>query len=107
MDASFRSHENGQVREGKKGSTYPALKKLGARHFETTQSGFQLPEHAELNLTSAQSAELIAEHFSRISQEFEPLNTSLLPPNDFPTQCKVTEVDAYIDNKTLVCFILE
>ena len=70
-----------EVREGRKGSTYPALKKLGARHFETTHAGFQLPEHAELNLDSAQSAELIAEHFSRISQEFEPLNTSLLPPN--------------------------
>ena len=70
-----------EVREGRKGSTYPALKRLGARHFETTKSGFQLPEHAELNLSSAQSAELIAEHFSRISQEFEPLNTSLLPPN--------------------------
>ena len=70
-----------EVREGRRGSTYPALKRMGARHFETTQPGFQLPSHAELNLSSAQSAELIAEHFSKISQEFAPLNLTVLPPN--------------------------
>lgn len=29
------------------------------------------------------------------------------PDECFPAQCQVTHVDAYIDNKTLVCFILE
>ena len=42
---------------------------------------FQLPGHAELGLSSAQSAEVIAEHFSKISQEYAPLNVSKLPPN--------------------------
>ena len=45
------------------------------------QSVFQLPRHAEQNLSPAQSAELIAEHFSRISQEFSPLDIRNLPPN--------------------------
>ena len=54
---------------------------MGLRNFETTQSGFQLPSHSELNLISAQSAEIIAEHFSKISQEFSPLNVQDLPPN--------------------------
>ena len=53
-----------QVSEGQRGSTYPALKRLGLRPGEEIQSGFQLPMHAEQNLSSAQSAEVIAEHFS-------------------------------------------
>ena len=70
-----------EVTEGKRGSSYPALKRMGLRPGEQTQSAFQLPNHAELNLTSAQSAELIAEHFSSISQEYAPLDVSSLPPN--------------------------
>ena len=35
---------------------------------------FQLPEHVSLNLTAKQSADRIADHFSSISQEFEPFN---------------------------------
>ena len=70
-----------QVSDGQRGSTYPALKRLGLRPGEEIQSGFQLPMHAEQNLSPAQSAELIAEHFSRISQEYEPLNIYNLPSN--------------------------
>ena len=70
-----------EVSEGRRGSTYPALKRLGLRPGEEIQSGFQLPMHAEQNLSPAQSAEVIAEHFSRISQEYEPLNIYNLPPN--------------------------
>ena len=70
-----------EVTEGKRGRSYPALKRIGLRPGEQTQSAFQLPNHAELNLTSAQSAELIAEHFSSISQEYAPLDVSSLPPN--------------------------
>ena len=70
-----------EVVEGKRGSTYPALKKLGLRPGEDSNSGFLLPNHAEQNLTPAQSAEVIAEHFSRISQEFTPLSVTNLPPN--------------------------
>ena len=70
-----------EVRVGKRGSTYPALKRLGSRLFEKTQPDFQLPAHAEQNLSSTQSAELIADHFSKISQEFSPLDLSCLPSN--------------------------
>ena len=70
-----------EVTEGKRGSTYPAIKRMGVGPAEPTQAGFQLPAHAELNLSSAQSAEIIAEHFSKISQEYSPLNVSKLPPN--------------------------
>ena len=69
-----------EVRTGKRGSTYPALKRMGSRMFESNQPEFQLPAHAEQNLSSAQSAELIADHFSRISQEFAPIQLSLLAP---------------------------
>ena len=47
---------------------------MSVRPGEPTQASFQLPGHAELNLSSAQSAEIIAEHFSKISQEYSPLN---------------------------------
>ena len=70
-----------EVTEGKRGSTYPTLKRLALRPGETTHGGFQLPDHAELNYSSAQSAEIIAEHFSIISQEYSPLDVSSLPPN--------------------------
>ena len=36
-----------EVMEGRRGSTYPALKRFGLRHFETTNDKFQLPSHAE------------------------------------------------------------
>ena len=70
-----------EVTEGKRGSTYPTLKRLGLQPGGTTHGGFQLPLHAELNYSSAQSAEVIAEHFSKISQEYSPLDVSSLPPN--------------------------
>ena len=51
------------VRDGRRGSTYPALKRMGSRLFEANQPAFQLQNHTELNLTSAQFAEKIADHF--------------------------------------------
>ena len=70
-----------EVSEGKRGSTYPALKKLGLRPGQEVQSQFLLPSHADRNLSAAQSAEIIANHFSNISQEYAPLNIANLPPN--------------------------
>ena len=70
-----------EVTEGKRGSTYGALKKLGLRPGEDTQSGFQLPEHIKNNLSSAQSAEVIADFFSSVSQEYSPLKITSLPQN--------------------------
>jgi hypothetical protein len=70
-----------EVTEGRRGSSYPALKRLGMRPGETSHAEFQLPGHVELNFSSAQSSEIIAEHFSRISQEYSPLDLCNLPPN--------------------------
>ena len=70
-----------EVTEGRRGSSYPALKKLGLRPGDEPQAAFQLPAHAELNLSPAQSAEIIADHFSSISQEYQPIQMSSLPPN--------------------------
>ena len=41
-----------EVSEGQRGSTYPALKRLGLRPGDEVKTGFQLPGHAELNLSS-------------------------------------------------------
>ena len=70
-----------EVTEGRRGSSYPALKKLGLRPGDERQASFQLPAHAELNLSPAQSAEIIADHFSSISQEYQPIQMSSLPQN--------------------------
>ena len=68
-----------EVSEGERGSIYPILKKLSLRPGDSPHSGFQLPEHA--GLSHAQVAEIIATHFSSISQEYTPLDVSRLPPN--------------------------
>ena len=77
----YKQKVENEVKEGRRGSTYPALKRFGLRPFDTGNASFQLPGHAERNLSSAESAELLAEHFSKISQEFLPLNVTNLPPN--------------------------
>ena len=68
-----------QVTEGERGSIYPILKRLSLRPGDSPHSVFQLPDHAELSHT--QAAEIIATHFSSISQEYTPLDVSCLPPN--------------------------
>ena len=70
-----------EVLEGKRGSSYAALCKLGTNDSEASGTTFVLPNHVEENLTSQQSAERIASYFSSISQEYEPLQLDHLPPN--------------------------
>ena len=70
-----------EVTEGKRGSSYPAIKRLGRRPGEQPHAQFNLPGHVENNYSPEQSAEILAQHFSHISQEYEPLNVSNLPPN--------------------------
>ena len=70
-----------EVTEGKRGSAYSALKKLGLRPGEISQPVFQLPQHVGNNLTMAESAEIIADFFSSVSQEYSSLDISTLPPN--------------------------
>ena len=58
-----------EVLEGKRGSAYPVIKKMCARPHEFTTSGFTLPAHEDLGYSALDSAEIIASHFAKISQE--------------------------------------
>ena len=67
--------------EGKRGSAYKALKKLGSGSASTNDdNSFQLPSHVESNYSPEESAEALADHFSKISQEFEPIDASKFSP---------------------------
>ena len=50
-------------------------------NFESNQKGFQLPNFVQENLSNLECAENIANFFSRVSQEYQPLNVNNLPPN--------------------------
>ena len=71
------------VRTGNRSCAYSALRKLGVRPGETSSNTFILPTHLDNNLTSLQSAEVIADHFAAISQDYNPINL-----NDFPPKMK-------------------
>ena len=62
-----------EVAEGKRNSSYAALRKLETGESVSKSSNFTLPEHAEQDLSASQSAERFADYFSKISQEFEPI----------------------------------
>ena len=67
--------------QGKRGSSYSVIKKLGLRPGEVLQPSFQLPNHIMNDYSPAESAEILAEYFSSVSQEYSPLNILSLPPN--------------------------
>ena len=69
-----------EVFEGKRGSYYPSIKKLGLRPGENLQPTFQLPQHVEKNMSTKDSVEILADYFSSISQQYSPLKISTLPP---------------------------
>ena len=94
-----------EVQEGKRGSVYPALRKLGLRPGTDNNKWFQLPSHIKDGLNPVQSAELIADHFSSISQEFKPFTIEELPPsivsymsdmNSLPPKLTTSEVASRI-----------
>ena len=58
---------------------YHRIKKIGERLGECKDSGFTVPSHAEKNLSKEEEANKIAEYFSEISREFEPINKDRLP----------------------------
>ena len=60
------------------GKLYKMFKKLGARPGESEDDGmFTLPAHENMN--AKEIAEIIAEHFSKISREYPPLQVKSLP----------------------------
>ena len=82
----YKEKVENQVRECKRGSIYPILKQMGARPFEAKQPGFQLPAHADQNMSAAKSAEIIAEHFSAsdvYSRDCEGKETQQFCPRRF------------------------
>ena len=68
------------VRNGDRSSSYAALRRLGVRPGETSRNTFTLPSHADGNLTDLQSAEVIADHFAAISQDYDPISLNNFPP---------------------------
>ena len=70
-----------EVENGKRGSTYSAIRKLGDRPFESSRATFDIPEFVENNLDDKQAAEALADHFSSISNEFQPIDVDEFPPN--------------------------
>ena len=52
---------------------------LQARPGAAPQKSFTLPDHLDSGLSALQSAEKIADFFSKISQEYDPLNVDNLP----------------------------
>ena len=65
------------LKESNSGEACNILKKMGAQSGECEdQSMFTLPSHD--NLTPLESAEVIAEHFSKISREFPPMKLETL-----------------------------
>ena len=66
-----------ELKTGNPGKCYNILKKMGAPPGQIDEaSTFTLENHE--HLSSIESAEAIAHHFSRISQEFPALNHELL-----------------------------
>ena len=52
---------------------------LFARPGDSPSKSFDLPEHVERGLSELESAEVIADFFSEISQEYDPLSVQSLP----------------------------
>ena len=58
---------------------YQRIKKIGDRLGENKMNNFIVPKYEEQNLNPKECANLIAQHFSSISQEYTPIKVDLLP----------------------------
>ena len=65
-----------EVEEGKRGSGYRAIRKLGDRPNEGGQREPILPAYVEQRLSAQEAADKLADHFSAISQSVEKLDHS-------------------------------
>ena len=74
-----------EVKDGGRGSAYSAIRKLGDRPFTVSKGRemFEIPEFIDNKFDDEQSVEALADYFSSISKEFEPIN-----PENFPTNIK-------------------
>ena len=76
----YRTRLQNETIIGNRSSCYAAMGKLGERPGEAASNTFTLPGHAELNYSAQESAELIADQFANISQEYHPIKVSNFPP---------------------------
>ena len=71
-----------EVRDGKRGSCYSAIRKLGEGPAEwDKRKEFVIPAYEEAGLTPQQAADRLADHFAAISQTVEPLNIANFQPS--------------------------
>ena len=76
----YRKKIMNEVQEGKRNSGYKAIRKLGDQPGEGVKRAVVLPAFVEQGLSAQQSADRLADHFSKISQSVEPLNMNLFHP---------------------------
>ena len=70
-----------EIQEGKRGSGYKSIRKLGNRPGEGwSQPAVTLQCYVEQQLSSLEVANKLAQHFSAISQSVEPLDTDTFHP---------------------------
>ena len=83
MKKAAADHLNKNVRalkESDPGKAYSTLKRMGAQPGDLLDDGsFSVKSHLEANLTNKESVERIADHFSKISQEYPKINPDSLP----------------------------
>ena len=78
-----------ELKQTNPGKAYRIIKQMGAQPGDCSEgTSFTLPNHEGEKLTDEQSAERIAQHFADISQQFPPLNISLLP------ECVTTKLES-------------
>ena len=77
--AKYKMKVINEVNEDKHRSAYKSIRKLASNSSE--DRSFSLPSHTEANLSAQEAEEVLADHFSHISQEFQPLDVASLPPS--------------------------
>ena len=73
----YRQKVLAEVAEGSRTNSYKALRRLETGE-HACKKDFTIPSYSDL--TPAETAEKLAEHFSKISHEFDPINPDNFPP---------------------------
>ena len=68
------------VKNGDRACAYSALRKLGTWPGDNNPGTFTLPSHLDRNLSTTQSADIIADHFAAISRDYKPIDILNFPP---------------------------
>ena len=76
----YREKLVNEVKEGKRQSTYKAIRKLGNQPGEDSLRSIVLPAYVESGLSPQQCADRLADHFSAISMTVDPLDLEQFHP---------------------------